>query len=191
MKQILLLILIVIVVFLFTKMGRNEVLMVESLIDNNDYLVNNVEDRQQVADLLASVRTNLFKLKDYLIKNVDKYDDYVEYINLLDSRLTNVIIKENTEDNNYTSYSINKGEEIVFCVRSKINKEIHDINLVMYVALHEISHVACPEVGHTELFKKIFKFFLEIGMEIGIYKYVDYSQNAKEYCGIYINERIH
>ena len=190
MKQIILIILIAIIAFLFTKLGKNELLMVESSIDNNDYLVNNTEDKQQIADLLAMIKKNIFILKNYLVNNINKYKDYAEYINLLDTRLSHVIIKENTEDNNYTSYSINKGEEIVFCVRSKIDNKIHDLNLIMYVALHEISHVACPEVGHTELFKKIFRFLLTTGIEVGIYKYFDYSQNAKEYCGIYINEQI-
>jgi predicted metal-dependent hydrolase len=85
---------------------------------------------------------------------------------------------------------VNKGEEIIFCLRSKNNDKLHDLNLLMYVALHEFAHVACPEIGHTPLFKKIFKFFIEVSIILKIYEYTDYSNNIKEYCGIYINESI-
>src|SRR5438445_471854 len=82
---------------------------------------------------------------------------YNIYIEQLKERMSNVIISESSENNGYTSYSINKGEQIVFCLRSKKdNNHLHDLNLLMYVALHEMAHVACPEIGHTDLFKEIF-----------------------------------
>jgi hypothetical protein len=60
----------------------------------------------------------------------------------------------------------------------------------MYVALHEISHVACPEVGHTELFKKIFHFITKIAINMGIYKKIDFAKNPVEYCGLTVSESI-
>ena len=190
MKQILLLVSISIIILIFIKSSKNDVLMIESSVDRNNYLVNNYLDRQEAANLLAQIRENVLKLRKYLVKHKKKYREYKQYINLLDRRVDNVIIKENTKNNNFTSYSVNKGEEIIFCVRSKKNSSLHDINLMMYVALHEFAHVACPEVGHTMLFKKIFKFFLEIGIKINIYEYVNYERNIEEYCGIYINQNI-
>ena len=65
-------------------------------------------------------------------------------------------IYETSLTSNYTSYSINKGEELSFCLRSKSTGKLHDINLLMYVAVHELAHTACPETGHTPLFNKIF-----------------------------------
>lgn len=190
MKQILLLVVVSIIIFIFIKSSKNDVLMIESLVDRNNYLVNNYLDRQEAADLLAQIRENVLKLRKHLVKNKKKYGEYKQYINLLDKRVDNVIIKENTKKNNFTSYSVNKGEEIIFCLRSKKDSSLHDINLMMYVALHEFAHVACPEIGHTMLFKKIFKFFLEIGIKINIYEYVNYERNIEEYCGIYINQNI-
>lgn len=188
--QIIFLTIIIIIIYIFIKATRNDVLMIQSNVDKIFYLVNNLPDKQEACDMLGNIRKRLNLLRNYLVKNKMKNKKYIKYINLLDSRFDNIIIKEKTEKNNYTSYSINKGEEIIFCLRSKNNNELHDINLIMYVAIHEISHVACPEIGHTPLFKKIFKFFLEEAIKIKIYKYDDYYNNIKEYCGIYINESI-
>ena len=81
------------------------------------------------------------------------------------------VMSESPSDAKYTSYSVNKGEELVFCVRSKKTGKIHDLNLLMYVALHEIAHIACPEQGHTPLFKKIFAFLTEQALKLKLYKY--------------------
>lgn len=188
--QIIFIILILIIFLIFNKTTKNEVLIIKSNTDKKDYLVNNYFDKQDAADLLGNIRNNILKLREYLVKNKKLYIKYNKYIDQLDNRLDNVIIKEKTEKNNFTSYSVNKGEEIIFCLRSKYNNKLHDLNLMMYVAIHEFAHVACPEIGHTELFKKIFKFFLEIAIIIEIYEYSDYSTDIKEYCGIYINESI-
>ena len=60
----------------------------------------------------------------------------------------------------------------------------------MYVALHEIAHIACPEYGHTDLFKKIFAFFVLVAMNIGIYKKIDFNYDPVDYCGLTITESI-
>ena len=97
---------------------------------------------------------------------------------------------ETPQDEKYTSYTINKGEKIVFCLRSKILDNFHDMNTLMYVVIHELGHVGCPEYGHTPLFKKIFKFLLEQSIIINIYKPIDYRLNPQPYCGMIINEYI-
>jgi len=94
------------------------------------------------------------------------------------------------QNQNLTSYSVNKGEELSFCLRSKKTGELHDINLLTYVGIHEISHIACPEIGHGDLFKKIFRMFALEGVNIGIYKKVDYSEIPIEYCGMILSSSI-
>jgi len=114
-----------------------------------------------------------------------------EDIERLISNFNSDAFSETTPDSKYTSYSVNKGEQLVFCVRSRKNRDnLHDMNLMMYVVLHEISHIACPEYGHTHLFKKIFAFITKAAMEIGVYEYIDFRNNNKEYCGLSITESI-
>ena len=60
----------------------------------------------------------------------------------------------------------------------------------MYVTLHEIAHIACPEYGHTPLFNKIFAFFTETASDIGLYKKISFETSPREYCGLTISNSI-
>lgn len=188
----LLLFIFILSVIAIIKLEKSEVKYVKSRVDGKEYLVRDLSDKQAAADLLATIKTKMFILKDHLIENQDndKYNKYKEYIQQLDERISNVIINESSPDSSYTSYSVNKGEQIVFCLRSKYDGSLHDINLLMYVAIHEMAHVACPEYGHTDLFKKIFSFFTKKSIELNIYKKIDFPEDPTEYCGMIISESI-
>ena len=60
----------------------------------------------------------------------------------------------------------------------------------MYVTLHELAHVACPEEGHTELFENIFKFFIQVAIKLKLYNKIKFKNNNIEYCGIIIKNHI-
>lgn len=181
-----------ITVLIFVKFNKTEVAIVKSKIDKNEYLVRNLPDKRKAANMLAKIKKNIFVLTNHLYKYKDtQYSEYEKYIRQLKDRIMGVDISESSEDSYYTSYSVNKGEQIVFCLRSKKERhKLHNINMVMYVALHELSHVACPEVGHTELFKKIFHFITKVAMNLGIYKKVDFARQPTEYCGLTVSESI-
>jgi hypothetical protein len=163
---------------------------IKSTIDDNVYLVIDLPDNQLASNMLSNIRINLISLTKYLHDNISKYDEYSEYINIINDRLIFAKFNENGKDSTYTSYSVNKGEQLVFCLRSKIDDKLHNINMVMYVALHELAHIGCPEYGHTELFKKIFKFFAETATKIGIYEKINFSYFPREYCGMMISDSI-
>ena len=76
------------------------------------------------------------------------------------------------------------------CLNIRKTGELHDINLFMYVIIHEMAHFACPEIGHGPLFQKIFKKFIEESINIGIYQYTDYNKYPQEYCGLILNSSI-
>lgn len=201
---ILILVLTTMIFMVYGKVGDTDMVYVKSDIDGDNYLVRNRNDKKKVANLLAGIKADILDLSDYLSKKLEstdksdqqKYQPQKQYINQLKRNLRNVEIKESATGTEYTSYTVNKGETIVFCVRSKSitnymkSNNIHDKNLIMYVALHEISHIACPEYGHTELFKKIFRFICQIGMELGIYRKIDFENNPTEYCGMTITDSI-
>jgi hypothetical protein len=68
---------------------------------------------------------------------------------------------------------------------------LHDINLMMYVVLHEISHVACPVYdNHGPLFKKIFAFITNAAIKIGLYTKINFGTQPEEYCGLMITDSI-
>jgi predicted metal-dependent hydrolase len=164
----------------------NDSSLVKFDIDGNVVLVRDTPDKEASSKLLNELINRMYYLKKYVVDNKDKYPEYKEYIDQFNENFTKSRTKiyETSLTSEYTSYSINKGEELVFCLRSKSTKKLHDINLLMYVAVHELAHTACPETGHTPLFNRIFKFLLERAMEIHIYYYEDYASNPIEYCGM-------
>lgn len=197
-KTITIIIFISILIF-FICTNRTEALFIESSIDNSYYLVRNINDKSDAANTLATIKNNLNRLTLYILSRIDVAKknniispilEYEPYINRIYNRISHTEYKENSTDNNYTSYSVNKGEELVFCIRSKKDNNIHNLNLLMYVAIHELSHIGCPEIGHTSLFSKINKFLLENAIKIGIYRYKNYSSYPIEYCGMDLNTNI-
>lgn len=69
------------------------------------------------------------------------------------------------------SYTQNK-KVIVMCLRDPTTKKYYDMNTLMYVAIHELSHmisVSYSEKEHNDEFKKIFSSLLNKAKSIGIY----------------------
>lgn len=167
---------------------------VKSDIDNQYYLVRNVDDKREAANTLAKIKQNMILLADDMFLNRNKSENikYEPYITRLYEKVRKIIIVESTADSKYTSYSINKGEQIVFCLRKRLLPNgLHDINLMMYVVLHEISHVACPIYdNHGPLFKEIFHFITTYAIKLGIYEHIDFRSNPINYCGLMITDSI-
>ena len=66
------------------------------------------------------------------------------------------------------SYTINK-QKIYLCLRDKKTDDYYGDNMLIYVTLHEIAHVLCDEIGHTEKFQEIFDSLLERATQMKIY----------------------
>ncbi len=87
-----------------------------------------------------------------------------------------------------TSYSLNKGQRIVYCIRSgRDPSRIHDIDHLGLVYIHELTHVASAGFGHGREFQTNLKWMLNEAVEAGIYNPVDYRKKPREYCGIIIS----
>ena len=191
MMIIIILILIVfLIVYIFynNRYYKDNLVNQISTVDNEEYFVRNVEDKSIAANTLATIKNNIKKLVLHLKNNISQHESEKEYINNLVKRTKQINIMETPDDEKNTSYTINKGEKIVICLRSKLLNEIHDLNTIMYVVIHELAHVACPEYGHTPLFKKIFIFLLKESHKINIYTPIDYRKKPQDYCGMIINE---
>ena len=54
---------------------------------------------------------------------------------------------------------MNKGEKVYFCLRDRKDKsKFVDLNIIMFVAFHEMAHIMTLSTGHTEEFWTNFKF---------------------------------
>lgn len=192
---IILLFLIIIIIYFRRKNQTIEKMSLVEAFDKKKYLVRDLNTKYESANLLAKLMNNLKLLISTLKQRSDSTNDtelrkYKSFIETIYNKIDNVKVRENEGSNSLTSYSVNKGEELVFCIRSKSNNQIHDINELMYVAVHEISHIGCPETGHTRLFAKINLFLLQRAVQMGLYHYRDYALNPVEYCGMILTTSI-
>jgi predicted metal-dependent hydrolase len=153
-----------------------------SKIDNRDYEVQIRDDSQEAADLIAQIRQKLELLVKHLIKTYPNQERTLR----MKKNFNPDRIKEGIDDPNYTSYSINKGEQIVLCLRT--NNKLMDLNTMMFVVLHELSHICTESIGHTAEFWTNFKWILEEAINIGVYKKQDFKLNNVEYCGMTITD---
>jgi hypothetical protein len=158
---------------------------VTSKIDNKDYLVRNSKNKEKAADVLAEINSKiLLLLKHINASNIEKR--FENNMKLLTERYNHSIIYENIYMDS-TSYTINKSETLL-CLATRDNEEkIYDINLLMFVTLHELAHIGNETYGHDESFVNFFIFLMKNAIQIGVYKYVNYSKEPKEYCGIEVN----
>jgi len=196
-KKVIIILLFIIIIILYLR-RKNQIIEKMSLVeafDKKKYLVRDLNTKFESANLLAKLMYNLKLLISTLKQRADSTNDtelrkFKSFIETIYNKIDNVKVRENEGSTDLTSYSINKGEELVFCIRSKSNNQIHDINELMYVAIHEVSHIGCPETGHTRLFAKINLFLLQRAVQMGLYHYRDYSSNPVEYCGMILTTSI-
>lgn len=157
-----------------------------SSIDGKKYFVKKGQQAQEAADTLAIINQRCTKLVAELPLN----GEYFINNRLLKKRYNPDSITENILDKE-AAFTVNKGEQISFCLKTTDNKgRIYDINTLMYVAIHELAHIGCESVGHTSEFIKYFGFLIKESLNKGLYKYVDYSKQPVNYCGVIIDESI-
>ena len=177
--------LIVLIYSIYNENKNNDLIYVESEKDGRKYLVRNLPDKNDAANLMSNLRENLVTIRDYLESN----NSNEARVKRLLQKFNPNNIMENKKGSKYTSYSINKGEKVVFCMRSKDNRqELVDMNTMMFVALHELAHIMTASIGHTEEFWKNFKYFLQVAVSLELYKKVDYSVNPQQYCGMKVTD---
>ena len=164
-----------------------EVEYVISDVDGRRYLVKSLPDKKKAADMLAKLNKKLQELIIEMTKSYPKDKD----VQRLKDNYNPENLSEGTDESNYTSYSVNKGEQIVFCLRSRDGKNnLVPFNVLTYVAVHELSHLMTKEIGHPPEFWANFKRLLTIAVEKGIYKKTDYSSNPVKYCGLTIKSSV-
>ena len=185
MKELTLLMICILAVFFYMNFLRQKLYLEKIRASNGiEYLVRNLPDKVEAANKLGSISDSLKNLVNNLNENDDKKRKYI--IKLKES-FNPEYITENIPGSIYVAYSVNKGEELSLCIRKKGTEEFIDDNTIIFVAIHELSHIMTPETGHTPLFWDNMKYLLEQASSQGIYMPVDYSQSPVEYCGMDIN----
>lgn len=157
-----------------------------SSVDGNKYCVRERSQIKSAADLLAKTTAQCKKLVAFV---AEKYPD--------DDRVQRLVkgynpqkIMETLPTSTYTAYSENKGEKLAFClnVKKNDNMTLIDEHTLMFVAIHELSHIMTKSIGHKDEFWQNFKFMLQSAKEAGIHEPKDYKKQNGEYCSMKLTD---
>lgn len=178
--------------YIYLETKALDVTYVKSTVDNKSYLVRDLLDKQDAANMLANIANNLTILLEYMLednnfKNYSKDDQ--DGIKRIRTNYNPEKIYESTTNNKYTSYSINKGEKLIFCIRAKnASNKLVNLNTMMFVAIHELAHLMSLSIGHTDEFWTNMKFLIGEGIKAKVYIHEDYSKKPVSYCGTQITD---
>ena len=155
-------------------------------VDGNKYCVRERSKLKDASDLLAKVTEKCKQLVKY---SGEKHPDNEDVKRLVKGFKPKKIM-ETLPTSSYTAYSENKGEKLAFCLNKKKenNEDLIDEHTLMFVAIHELSHIMTKSIGHKTDFWANFKFLLKDAKESGIHAPSDYKKTPKEYCGMKISD---
>lgn len=158
---------------------------VESPLNNIVYQVQDRHDKKDAAILMSKIKKHIQSINNFLYNKYPK-DERVKRMN---QRLKKTKIQETISKPNESSYTINKGQLMSFCLRHKneTKKEIdkfHEENILIFVIIHELAHVMSVSEGHGKEFMDNFRFILRECVIAGIYNPIDYSKLPMNYCGV-------
>jgi predicted metal-dependent hydrolase len=169
---------------LYTESDYFNLKCIISTVDGEKYCVRERKNMTEASDLLAKI---VNKMNILIEKLKEKYPEQ-ENVKYLVKNYNPKKIVEILPNSQYTAYSENKGRKIAFClnVDKKNDNNLIDENTLMFVALHELSHLATKSIGHNSDFWKNFKFLIKEASENNLYVIENYTIKNKTYCGVKI-----
>jgi hypothetical protein len=173
-------------IYIYLSSDEFQLKCIVSTVDGNKYCVRERKKVQDAADMLAKVNVKCKQLVDYAKK---KHGDK-ECVKRLVNGYNPKKIMETLPTSEYTAFSENKGEKLAFCLNREKKGESNmiDDHTLMFVAIHELSHIATKSIGHKQEFWDNFKFLLENAEECGVHSPIDYKQKPAQYCGMDIKD---
>lgn len=177
---------LIICVYIYFDSDTFQLKCIVSTVDGNKYCVRERSNLSKAVDLLAHVTEKCKKLVKYV---GDKYPEN-EDVGRLVKNYNPKKVMETLPTSEYTAYSENKGEKLAFCLNRKKNENdnLIDEHTLMFVTIHELSHIMTKSIGHKSDFWANFKFLLENAKESGLHDPENYKNSPKEYCGIKIHD---
>lgn len=172
----------------FLGLSKYRMIKVKSNIDGQMYNVRDMADRQEAADLMAKTRLKMKRLKIYVENKFPDKPQVKQLAKNFDADAHR--LGESTPDDEFTSFSVNKGESVQFCLRQRdgSDESLVNENIIMFVAIHEMGHIITPTVGHGPDFWNNFAWLLEQAETLGVYTPQNFSSHPVAYCGMKITD---
>lgn len=194
-------VILILIIAITWNLFKFDVEYIKSDIDDNLYIIRNGANKPlsvltKTADTLAHINIRVEKLIEHLLLNFNNDTDKQMFITKLRENYHKDMISESANNPKYTTFLIDKSDMHI-CLRTRDLKEkLYDINLLMYVVLHELAHLCNydqdgnPVIGHGREFKQIFRFLVQEAIKINLYTFKDYSKYPVSYCGMIISSTI-
>jgi hypothetical protein len=158
------------------KSGKIDVI---SSVNNKKYSVIKTGDYTAAADMLASLED---KARAFIAAASVKYPNDTT-IKRIQKYWTGSLTEIPQSDT--IAYALDK-KDLFICVRDNAGN-IQQLNDLLFVLLHELSHIQNISYGHDAPFWKQFKRTLEMANKLGYLPYVNYDQYSVTVCGKTIN----
>lgn len=81
-----------------------------------------------------------------------------------------------------TSFSYNKGEKLVMCIRDN-NGKLHEECVVVMVLIHELAHIGGPDWQHGKPFWLRYELLCDLVAQAGWFKNINKPLEKICYCG--------
>jgi hypothetical protein len=144
------------------------------------HIVLNKPDSTAACELLGEIEARICRLTTHLHRNDPNNVNYSR----LASRMKYTMFNENAQMR-FETFTADKGASMSFCLRDDKDK-LYPLNLMMFVAIHELAHVMSVSFDHTKEFNSNFAMLLREAEQLGLYTRIDFNTTPVQYCSVRI-----
>lgn len=152
---------------------------VVSAVNNKKYTVIRTGDYVAAADMLASLED---KAREFIAVASSKYPNDKTILRI-QKYWTGTISEIPQSDT--IAYALEK-RDLFMCVRDNAGN-VQQLDDLLFVLLHELSHLMNSAYGHDDAFWRQFKKTLEMANKLGYLQYKNYDDYSVQVCGKTIN----
>jgi hypothetical protein len=139
--------------------------------------------------LILFITSLYFKIKMVNVENMDINENnllvvkkiflkYIEILKTMENYEEFVMECEKIQIIESTQGALTVDNVIQICCN-----DIGEINEIIYVLLHELTHVYLKSSEHDELFDSHLDIFLSIAITHNLYDRIDYTKHRRTFCG--------
>ena len=187
--NILLIIILIVAVgiaIVFAKSSLTENISVRGHCGLNYYVSDKFKNLTDAADLLCEIHRRCEILITHLIQKNTRNQKNISW---MIKKLSLEYDWDDFTEHPTETFNVDKGEKIHLCMRHP-DGQLYDINILMFVILHELSHIITKVYDTTPIHSGEFwannVWLLREAIKAGIYKPIDYKSRPIKYCGISI-----
>jgi hypothetical protein len=156
--------------------SKDDRVLVEGF-DGRKYLVRDIPNKKDTADMMALLNAKVLALIHQMRQSGEK----PVMVTRLAARYRPEVLAEGHVHRKLTSYTVNKGENVVLCMRSRDADVLYPENVLFSVLLHELAHVSSISEGHGDEFNENLRSLTRAAERAGL---LQREKVSLDYCGV-------